>query len=154
MFTRNGISNLKEIKRGNQTKKSDDMNDVEGEKDHARDANLPPAKRNRQDYAAFKCDVARLQKNLNEFEQDLKEHTTQVRLQLPVPTSGPELPRAAADCSNRFATALSTPTPAPPKALNHLPLHRCIYARFRSRTMALWAHVQSCHASCLLHRCN
>ena len=35
-----------------------------------------------QDYSAFKSDVARLQKNLDEFEADLKEHTMQVGLKL------------------------------------------------------------------------
>ena len=40
------------------------------------------AKKARTDYSAFKTDVERLQKNLDEFEHDLKEHTMQVQLKL------------------------------------------------------------------------
>mgnify|MGYP006163089753 FL=1 len=42
----------------------------------------PPAKKARHDYSVFKTDVARLQKNLDAFEADLKEHTMQVQLKL------------------------------------------------------------------------
>ena len=35
----------------------------------------PAAKKQKTDYSGFKHDVARLQKNLQEFEQDLKEHS-------------------------------------------------------------------------------
>lgn len=79
MFTRNGIRNLKEIKRGTQSKKSEPDEGLEhGEcgSEH------PIAKKPRQDYSAFKSDVARLQKNLDEFEHDLKEHTMHVQLKL------------------------------------------------------------------------
>jgi len=89
MFTRNGVRQLKEIKRGNQPKKSEAEEGGEEENAHAghggRDdpiAMLPAAKKPRADYASFKSDVARLQKNLHEFEQDLKEHSMQVQLKL------------------------------------------------------------------------
>jgi len=78
MFTRNGIRNLKEIKRGTQSKKHE--NDDEGGGDYS--GEQAPAKKPRQDYSIFKSDVARLQKNLSEFEQDLKEHTMHVQLKL------------------------------------------------------------------------
>jgi hypothetical protein len=82
MFTRNGVRNLKEIKRGNQSKKHD-LPDDRVDEEPGNDVVQPPAaKKTRQDYAAFKTDVARLQKNLDEFEQDLKEHTMQVQLKL------------------------------------------------------------------------
>ena len=83
MFTRNGVRNLKEIKRGNQSKKND-MEDLGGEEgaQGEGDVQQPAAKKQRQDYAGFKTDVARLQKNLDEFEQDLREHTMQVQLKL------------------------------------------------------------------------
>lgn len=79
MFTRNGIRNLKEIKRGTQSK-SKQENDEGDSGDYS--SELPPAKKPRQDYSVFKSDVARLQQNLNEFEQDLKEHTMHVQLKL------------------------------------------------------------------------
>jgi len=89
MFTRNGVRQLKEIKRGNQPNKSEAEEGGEEENAHAghggRDdpiAMLPAAKKPRADYASFKSDVARLQKNLHEFEQDLKEHSMQVQLKL------------------------------------------------------------------------
>lgn len=82
MFTRNGVRNLKEIKRGTQTKKSDSPDEGEGEGEGGDVMGPPPAKKPRQDYAAFRTDVSRLQKNLEEFEHDLKEHTMQVQLKL------------------------------------------------------------------------
>ena len=88
MFTRNGVRNLKEIKRGNQPKKHDHDEGldapIEESSGHGADSNGggPPAKKQKQDYSAFKSDVERLQKNLDEFEQDLKEHTMQVQLKL------------------------------------------------------------------------
>lgn len=39
-------------------------------------------KKHRTDYAAFKVDVARLHKHLQDFEHDLKEHTMQAVLEL------------------------------------------------------------------------
>ena len=78
MFTRNGVRNLKEIKRGNQPKKPLDAEEgIEGMDNLGDEA--PLAKKSRHDYSAFRSDVARLQKNLDEFEADLKEHTMQVR---------------------------------------------------------------------------
>ena len=88
MFTRDGVRNLKEIKRGNQPKKHDHDEGldapIEESSGHGADSNGggPPAKKQKQDYSAFKSDVERLQKNLDEFEQDLKEHTMQVQLKL------------------------------------------------------------------------
>ena len=87
MFARNGVRNLKEIKRGNQPKKheGDDIAaDVEegNQGVHGGDGVHPVAKKARTDYSAFKTDVERLQKNLDEFEHDLKEHTMQVQLKL------------------------------------------------------------------------
>ena len=83
MFTRNGVRNLKDIKRGNQSKKAD-VPEEAGVDDEVGSEVMPPppAKKPRQDYAAFKTDVSRLQKNLEEFEHDLKEHTMQVQLKL------------------------------------------------------------------------
>ena len=78
MFTRNGVRNLKEIKRGNQPKKHDAEESMEGM--DGGDDLPPPPKKARHDYSAFKSDVARLQKNLDEFEADLKEHTMQARV--------------------------------------------------------------------------
>lgn len=76
MFTRNGMHNLKDIKRGSQSKKLIDeevnLDDGEGQ----------PVKKQRLDYSAFKTDVARLQQNLEEFEFDLKQHTLQVQQKL------------------------------------------------------------------------
>jgi len=84
MFNRNGVRNLKEIRRGNQPKKPDQDEGmdaaIEEVTDSADCAHL--AKNQRQDYSAFKTDVARLQKNLDAFEADLKEHTMQVQLKL------------------------------------------------------------------------
>jgi len=80
MFTRNGVRNLKDIKRGNQIKKQDD--DGETQEAEPAPAQAPPAKKQRTDYSTFKDDVARLQKNLQDFEQDLKEHTSQVQQKL------------------------------------------------------------------------
>lgn len=77
MFTRNGVRNLKEIKRGNQSKKAE-AEEGGGEDDMEAEM-LPAAKRQRQDYASFRTDMAHLQKSLVDFEQDLKEHTMQVR---------------------------------------------------------------------------
>mmetsp|Transcript_28769 Transcript_28769/g.92178 ORF Transcript_28769/g.92178 Transcript_28769/m.92178 type:complete len:225 (+) Transcript_28769:126-800(+) len=76
MFTRNGWRNLKDIKRGNQSKKNDTVEDGVDEVEQ------PQAKRPRVDYSTFKTDVARLQKNLEEFEHDLKQHTLQVQQKL------------------------------------------------------------------------
>lgn len=85
LFTRNGIRNLKDIKRGNQSKKYE-HEDMGGEGDHSEmntgDMMQPAPKKSRTDYSAFKMDVARLQKNLEEFELDLKEHTLQVQQKL------------------------------------------------------------------------
>ena len=80
MFTRNGVRNLKEIKRGNQSKK----NEVEEAalEDEMEVELQPVAKRQRQDYASFRTDMAHLQKSLVDFEQDLKEHTMQVEAPL------------------------------------------------------------------------
>uniref|UniRef100_A0A7S4B7R2 HSF-type DNA-binding domain-containing protein n=2 Tax=Chrysotila carterae TaxID=13221 RepID=A0A7S4B7R2_CHRCT len=75
MFTRNGLRNLKDMKRGNQSKKLED--DVMNES-----SDQPPAKKQRADYSAFRNDVARLQKNLEDFELDLKQHTLQVQQKL------------------------------------------------------------------------
>lgn len=77
MFTRNGMRNLKDIKRGNQSKKHDQSEEVVLD-----DPEPSQAKKQRIDYTAFKTDVARLQKNLEEFEYDLKEHTLQVQQKL------------------------------------------------------------------------
>ena len=44
----------------------------------AEDNEHPPVKKQRVDYSAFRTDVARLQKNLEDFEYDLKQHTLQV----------------------------------------------------------------------------
>lgn len=80
MFTRNGLRNLKEIKRGNQTKK--DIQEHEEEVCHE-EVEMPPAtKKQRADYSACREDVLRLQKNLEQFETDLKEHTMQVEQKL------------------------------------------------------------------------
>jgi hypothetical protein len=76
-FTRNGMRNLKDIKRGNQSKKHDQSEEVALD-----EAEPAQAKKQRIDYTAFKMDVARLQKNLEEFEYDLKEHTLQVQQKL------------------------------------------------------------------------
>ena len=85
MFTRNGVRNLKEIKRGNQPKKQEvEEAGMDAPIDEVGDssAGAHVAKKARQDYLAFKTDVARLQKNLDAFETDLKEHTMQVQLKL------------------------------------------------------------------------
>ena len=84
MFTRNGVRNLKEIKRGNQPKKHDHEEAMDGAIEEGADASQsgPVVKKARHDYSAFKTDVARLQKNLDAFEADLKEHTMQVQLKL------------------------------------------------------------------------
>lgn len=83
MFTRNGVRNLKEIKRGNQPKNKEPFDEgVPEEGGVTPDVNGQAAKKARQDYSAFKTDVARLQKNLDSFEADLKEHTMQVQLKL------------------------------------------------------------------------
>ena len=84
MFARNGVRNLKEIKRGNQPKKQDNEDGMEAALiDEGGDGGSAPApKKARHDYSAFKTDVARLQKNLDAFEADLKEHTMQVQLKL------------------------------------------------------------------------
>jgi hypothetical protein len=85
-FTRNGMRNLREIKRGNQPKKhehDDGLDAFDG--NEASSAISPannPAKRPRHDYTVFKADVARLQQNLDEFEQNLKEHSMQVQMKL------------------------------------------------------------------------
>jgi len=81
MFTRNGVRNLKEIKRGNQPKKTEAEEAMEASID-GDGGEGPPAKKARHDYSVFKTDVARLQKNLDAFEADLKEHTMQVQLKL------------------------------------------------------------------------
>ena len=86
MFTRNGVRNLKEIRRGNQPKKSENEEALDAAMDAAMDGDTgdgaPVAKKPRTDYSSFKTDVARLQKNLDAFEADLKEHTMQVQLKL------------------------------------------------------------------------
>jgi len=83
MFTRNGVRNLKDIKRGNQSKKTELDDGAADEGPGEREvAAAPPAKQQRMDYFSFKVDVARLQKNLDEFEHDLKEHTLQVQQKL------------------------------------------------------------------------
>ena len=104
MFTRNGVRNLKEIKRGNQPKKHDHdegLEPIEDGSGHAEHA--PPAKKAKQDYSAFKSDVERLQKNLDEFEQDLKEHTMQVQLKLSYILSA--LDDSAVDAAQPYAHA-------------------------------------------------
>jgi len=71
------MRNLKDIKRGNQSKKHDASEEVVvDEPEHTQ------TKKQRIDYSAFKMDVARLQKNLEEFEYDLKQHTLQVQQKL------------------------------------------------------------------------
>ena len=86
MFTRNGVRNLKEIRRGNQPKKSENEEAMDAAMDAAMDGDggdgAPVAKKPRTDYSSFKTDVARLQKNLDAFEADLKDHTMQVQLKL------------------------------------------------------------------------
>ena len=83
MFTRNGVRNLKEIKRGNQSKKHELEEGGYGmEGEGGEPPSGPPQKKGRQEYAVFKSDVARLQKNLDDFEQDLKEHAMQVQMKL------------------------------------------------------------------------
>jgi len=86
MFTRNGVRNLKEIKRGNQPKKADEqeggMEMPEPEQAEPAGPSQHVAKKARHDYSTFKTDVARLQKNLDAFEADLKEHSMQVQLKL------------------------------------------------------------------------
>ncbi|KAL3929433.1 MAG: hypothetical protein SGPRY_001962 [Prymnesium sp.] len=52
--------------------------DVEPAEVEQAPTHAPAAKKQRTDYSAFKIDVARLQKNLQDFEQDLREHTVQV----------------------------------------------------------------------------
>ena len=81
MFTRSGVRNLKEIKRGNQPKKQEADESVELEEEPG-EVRSPAAKKPRQDYSTFKGDVAQLQQNLEAFEQSLKEHTMQVQLKL------------------------------------------------------------------------
>ena len=76
MFTRNGMRNLKDIKRGAQSKKNEQDFMVAG------NAMEPQIKKARVDYSTFKTDVARLQKNLQDFEYDLKQHTLQVQQKL------------------------------------------------------------------------
>lgn len=80
MFTRNGVRNLKDIKRGNQIKKQEE--EVETPEVDQAPTQAPAAKKQRTDYSAFKVDVARLQKSLQDFEHDLKEHTLQVQQKL------------------------------------------------------------------------
>lgn len=80
MFTRNGLRNLKEIKRGNQSKK--DLQEHEEEVCHEEVEMPQAAKKQRADYSACREDVMRLQKNLEQFETDLKEHTMQVEQKL------------------------------------------------------------------------
>ena len=84
MFTRNGVRNLKEIKRGNQPKKHDHEEGMDAPIEESCEGGPSGAvvKKARHDYSAFKTDVARLQKNLDAFEADLKEHTMQVQLKL------------------------------------------------------------------------
>jgi len=83
MFTRNGVHNLKEIRRGNQPKKQDQDECVDTIIEEPRDLEeTHVAKKPRQDYSMVKMDVARLQQNLDAFEIDLKEHTMQVQLKL------------------------------------------------------------------------
>jgi len=86
MFTRNGVRNLKEIKRGNQPKKNDQEEEMGVANEEPADTGARPsehvAKKARHDYSTFKTDVARLQKNLDAFEADLKEHSMQVQLKL------------------------------------------------------------------------
>ena len=98
MFARNGVRNLKEIKRGNQPKKQDNEDGMEAALiDEGGDGGSAPApKKARHDYSAFKTDVARLQKNLDAFEADLKEHTMQVQLKLACTRTLP-----AASCTGR-----------------------------------------------------
>lgn len=81
MFTRNGMRNLKDIKRGTQSKKHEQV-EQETEEGIADDSEQIQSKRQRADYSIFKTDVARLQKNLEEFEVDLKQHTMQVQQKL------------------------------------------------------------------------
>jgi len=101
MFTRNGQHNLKEIKRGNQPKKNEQDEDAGPIMDDSGidgGAAGPAAKKARTDYSAFKSDVARLQKNLDAFEQDMKEHTMQVQMKLactPPPAPEPHPPAAS-----------------------------------------------------------
>ena len=54
----------------------------ETEEGIADDSEQIQSKRQRADYSIFKTDVARLQKNLEEFEVDLKQHPMQVQQKL------------------------------------------------------------------------
>ena len=89
MFARNGMRNLKEIKRGNQSKKEEEDAEPRAAASFAGapvvecEVAQPPTKKPRAaDYSIFKTDVARLQKSLDEFEHDLKSHTIQVQQKL------------------------------------------------------------------------
>lgn len=68
---------------GNQASKKHDLEDskFDGFVDDAEPAG-PAVKKARVDYSAFKADVSRLQKNLENFENDLKEHSMQVQQKL------------------------------------------------------------------------
>jgi len=121
-FTRNGASDLKDIKRGNQVKSSkrQDMEETsfhEGPDENSSGISQNGHKRPRIDYSVFHSDVARLQQNLDDLETDLKQHSMQVQQKLalilralddtPVPRSLPSGvaadtpgPRLEADCAD------------------------------------------------------
>ena len=67
---------------GNQASKKHDLEDVGFVDDSEQAQSGPATKKARVDYSAFKADVSRLQKNLEDFENDLKEHSMQVQQKL------------------------------------------------------------------------
>jgi hypothetical protein len=126
MFTRNGVRNLKEIKRGNQPKKNDQEEEMGVANEEPADTGARPsehvAKKARHDYSTFKTDVARLQKNLDAFEADLKEHSMQVQLKLAcAPRPPPTLARLACyrTTSIRAPSALPLPPVHAPSSIPH-----------------------------------
>ena len=82
-FTRHGARDLKDIKRGNQLKSSkrqemEELNEGADDNGSSSSGQSGTHKRMRIDYSIFRTDVARLQQNLDDLENDLKQHSQQV----------------------------------------------------------------------------
>ena len=122
-FTRHGARDLKDIKRGNQLKSSkrqemEELNEGTGDNGSSSSGQSGTHKRMRIDYSIFRTDVARLQQNLDDLENDLKQHSQQVPAPLR-PHSNP--PRTSL---RPLPVALATRAPSPAR-LPLAPHGRC-----------------------------
>ena len=123
-FTRHGARDLKDIKRGNQLKSSkrqemEELNEGADDNGSSSSGQSGTHKRMRIDYSIFRTDVARLQQNLDDLENDLKQHSQQV----PAPLR-PHLQTPPRTSLRPLLVALATRAPSPAR-LPLAPHGRC-----------------------------